>query len=103
MRLLVRLVLILVSKTALLRNKYVFTVNIVDNYDIVQMIGVFCENIEVEEYSSLFERYSRSPKAVKINIEIYTILCRLLTDLIGYLVITFKFPKDEVSQCNIFQ
>jgi|LakMenEpi03Aug12_release.lakeMendotaPanAssembly.Ray.scaffolds.fasta_scaffold438146_1 hypothetical protein len=101
-RLLVSIVLFYVAKIGHLRNQHVFTLSIADNQDLVKMVGVFCQDIEIEQYSSLLERYSRSPKACGINIQIYAMLCKLLTMLVGYLVITFKFPKAEVSKCNLF-
>ena len=66
-RTLLAILLSWVAKTALIRNSHVFTLNIVDNEFLVTIIQTFC-NFEVEQYMSLFERFSRSPKALSINL-----------------------------------
>ena len=71
------ILLIWVSKTATIRNSHVFTLNILDNEALVSLIQSFC-TFEVEQYLSLFERYSRSPKALRLNLQLYSSLCILL-------------------------
>ena len=102
-RLLAEIVMIIVTKTGYLRNRFVFTVQIVDNLDLVNLIGCFCIGVQTEQYASLLERYSKSPKACKLNLQIYTIICRVLTLIIGLLVETYRFPKNETASCSIFQ
>ena len=94
--------MIIVNKTGYLRNRFIFTVNIVDNMDLVNLIGSFCIGVKQQEYSSLLERYSKSPKACKLNLQIYTIICRVLTTIIGLLVETYNFPRNETASCTIF-
>ena len=95
--------MVIITKTGYLRNRFVFTVNVVDNVDLVNLIGSFCIGVQHEQFASLLERYSKSPKACKLNLEIYTILCRILTQVIGLLVETYRFPKNETASCTIFQ
>lgn len=95
------ILLIWVSKTATVRNSHVFTLNILDNEALVTLIQSFC-TFEVEQYLSLFERYSRSPKALRLNLQLYSSLCILLTTLVNCMVHFFKLPKDEITNSRIF-
>jgi hypothetical protein len=102
-RLLLEIALVIVTKTGYLCNRFVFTVNIDDNNDIVMLVNTFCTNIQSEQFASLLERYAKLPKAMHKNLGIYSILCHMLTTIVNHMVHTFKFPKDEISKCTIFQ
>ena len=96
-----KILLIWISKIATCRNKHVFTLNVLDNRDLVKLINTFCE-FTIEQYSSLFERFSRSPKAMKLNLQIYSMICKLVSVLVDCMVKLFHFPKDEMTKCLVF-
>ena len=100
-RTLLKILLTWIAKTALVRNGHVFTLNILDNEELVELVQQFQE-FEVEQYMSLFERYSRSPKAMRYNLEIYTMLCKLLTLLVNTMTHYFEFPLNEVTNSRVF-
>ena len=90
-----------VGKTVILRNSHVFTLNILDNEQLVVLIQTFSQ-FEVEQYLSLFERYSRSPKTLKLNLEIYSMLCRLLNTLVNCMTYFYELPRDEITNSRVF-
>ena len=100
-RTLLTIVLTFVAKTALIRNGYVFTLHILDNKLLVKLIQAFSQ-FEVEQYMSIFERYSRSPKALTVHLEIYSMLCRLLSTLVSCMTHFYELPSDEVSNSLVF-
>ena len=81
-RALLQIVLSWVAKTVIVRNSNVFTENIIDNEVLVNLIQTFSQ-FEVEQYMSLFERFSRSPKTLRLNLEIYSMFCKLLRTLVN--------------------
>ena len=93
--------LVWVSKTATIRNKHVFTLNVLDNVSFVKLIQIYSE-FSIEQYSSLFERFSRSPKSMKLNLEIYSMICKFVSCLIDCMTQLFRFPKDETTKCLVF-
>lgn len=51
---------------------------------------------------SLFERYSRSPKTLQINLELYSMLCKLLSSLVNCMTHFFELPVEEISTSRVF-
>ena len=100
-RTLMTIVLTWVGKTVILRNSHVFTQNIMDSEQLVTMIQTFSQ-FEVEQYLSLFERYSRSPKTLKLNLELYSMICRLLNTLVNCMTHFFELPRDEITNSKVF-
>ena len=93
--------LVWVTKTALIRNSYVFTVNVVDNECLIAVIQAF-SSFEIDQYSSLFERYSRSAKTLSLNLQIYCMICRLLRTLVNCMNYFFELPRNEIMASRVF-
>ena len=100
-KILFKIVLVWVQKTATCRNKHVFTLNVLDNEYFVKLIQIYSE-FNIEQYSSLFERFSRSPKSMKLNLEIYSMICKFVSLMIDCMTQLFRFPKDETTKCLVF-
>ena len=72
-----------------------------DNEHFVKLIQIYSE-FTIEQYSSLFERFSRSPKSMKLNLEIYSMICKFVSCMIDCMTQLFRFPKDETTKCLVF-
>jgi len=95
------IILTWVAKTATIRNGHVFTQNVLDNECLVTLIQTFT-TFEVEQYMSLFERYSRSPKSLRLNLEIYGMLCKLLSTLVNCMTHYYELPTNEITNSRVF-
>ena len=98
---LMTITMVWVSKTAIIRNAHAFTLNVLDNDCLVALIQTFSQ-FEVEQYLTLFERYSRSPKSLRLNLELYSMLCLLLRTLVNCMTHFFVLPRDEIVNSRVF-
>ena len=71
------ILLVWISNSVKTKNKHMFTVSVLDNKLLIKLVQAFSQ-FEVEQYSNLFERFSRNPKTLNLNLDIYGLLCLLL-------------------------
>ena len=71
------ILLVWISNAVKTKNKHMFTVSVLDNKILIKLVQAFSQ-VEVEQYSNLFERFSRNPKTLNLNLDIYGLLCLLL-------------------------
>lgn len=98
---LLTIVLTWIAKTALIRNSHVFTLNVLDNDCLVTLIQTF-SSFEIDQYLSLFERFSRSAKALSLNLQIYSMFCKLLRMLVNCMSHYFELPRNEIKDSRVF-
>ena len=103
MRDLLDLTMLYIVKSEHTMNKHLFTLDILENQHIVELIQTFCL-FEIDQFSNVFERYSLRPINLKLNLLLYKKICDMYMLLIDSMRgERYKMPANEITKCSVMQ
>ena len=98
-----KLINTLAEKISTSKNKSVFTTEILDNEQILEILRLLTVKMEFNPSKDLFNKFSKNENEQKAFCSLYTSMCIFGSLIIRVMRDVMKLPVKEMSKCLIFQ